>query len=199
MKIIGGGAEAIIYREDDCVIKDRIKKSYRHEQIDESLRTFRTKKEAKIIIALHKVGVSVPKIIKQESTILTIEFIDGMPLKKILDERPELTKQIGKHLAQIHDAGIIHGDLTTSNMLVKNNHGKEEIFFIDFGLSFNSKKIEDKAVDIHLFKQALDSKHYKVADIAYTYFLKGYIPKDRESILMRLADVEKRGRNKEKF
>jgi TP53 regulating kinase-like protein len=83
---------------------------------------------------------------------------------------------------------------------LKDNKAKDKrLYFIDFGLSFNSHKIEDKAVDIHLFKQALESKHYKIADSAYREFIKAYNPKDKKEILGRLAIVEQRGRYKEKI
>lgn len=79
-------------------------------------------------------------------------------------------------------------------MILKNG----KLYFIDFGLSFFSNKIEDKAVDIHLFKQALESKHYKVYKTAYEFFLKAYNPLDKKKILERLEKVELRGRYKEK-
>ena len=37
----------------------------------------------------------------------------------------------------------------------------KKIYLIDFGLSLYSNKPEDKAVDLHLLKQALESKHYR--------------------------------------
>ena len=136
-----------------------------------------------------------------------MEYIDGTQLKKLLDKKPELGLMIGKNLSIIHDLNIIHGDLTTSNMILVENDIEEKstkskkspkLFFIDFGLSFNSTKIEDKAVDIHLFKQALESKHFRVYDKAYKAFLNGYIPKGKKEILERLEIVEQRGRYKEK-
>ena len=76
---------------------------------------------------------------------------------------------------------------------------KDEIYFIDFGLSFTSTKEEDKAVDLHLLKRAIESKHYKVFEEAFEYIQKGYRSyKDAASILARLKKVEARGRNKSK-
>jgi Kae1-associated kinase Bud32 len=124
-----------------------------------------------------------------------MEHIIGIQLKKLLDKDPKLAILIGKNLSIMHDLNIIHGDLTTSNMILTKD---KKLYFIDFGLSFNSSRIEDKAVDIHLFKQALESKHFRVNDKAYKYFLQGYNPKDKKEILERLAIAETRGRYKEK-
>jgi TP53 regulating kinase-like protein len=123
-----------------------------------------------------------------------MEHIDGVQVKKLLDKNPKLAGLIGKNLSIMHDLDIIHGDLTTSNMILRDN----KLFFIDFGLSFSSARIEDKAVDIHLFKQALGSRHFRVAKKAYAYFFKNYNPKNKKEILERLSIVEQRGRYKEK-
>ncbi|NQU98061.1 Kae1-associated serine/threonine protein kinase [Candidatus Woesearchaeota archaeon] len=192
MKRIGDGAEAIIYLDKDKVIKKRIKKSYRIKEIDEVLRKSRTRAEAKI---LEKVPVKAPRLKKTDrKETLEMSFIEGDKIRDILDKKPSLAKEIGKKVAAMHNSGIIHGDLTTSNMILK-----EEIYFIDFGLSFFSEKIEDKAVDIHLFKQALKSKHYKVWEKAFKEFLKGYKDaKDYNRVIERFKIVEERGRYKKK-
>jgi TP53 regulating kinase and related kinases len=202
-KILGSGAEATVYLEGKTVNKERSRKSYRHEDIDSTLRKARTKKEAKILKSLEKFGFA-PKIIEQKDYNIIMEHIDGIQLKRLLDEDPSLAEMIGKNLSIMHDLNIIHGDLTTSNMILVGT-GKDilkdkdrKLYFIDFGLSLNSLKIEDKAVDIHLFKQALESKHFRVFDKAYKAFLKGYHPKQRQEILERLDEVEQRGRYKEK-
>ncbi|MGV8150833.1 MAG: KEOPS complex kinase/ATPase Bud32 [Candidatus Woesearchaeota archaeon] len=192
------GAEAIIVLNDDNNIdKSRIQKNYRIQEIDVPLRISRTKKEAKILKTLQKI-IPVPKLFNVTEYNIEMEYVDGVQLKKILDVRPELSELIGKNLALMHDNGIMHGDLTTSNMILKEVGNEEKLYFIDFGLSFNSSKIEDKAVDIHLFKQALESRHFRIAEVAYKEFLKGYYPKDRKEVLSRLRVVEERGRYKEK-
>jgi len=192
MREIGSGAEAIIYLDNNKVVKRRIKKSYRIKEIDSTLRKTRTRTEAKI---LEKIPVKAPKLIEtdREET-LKMNFIKGDKIRDVLNKKPELAEEIGEKVAAIHNAGIIHGDLTTSNMILKN-----EIYFIDFGLSFFSEKIEDKAVDIHLFKQALESKHYKIWEKALKYFLKGYNKaKNYKQIMERFKIVEARGRYKKK-
>jgi N6-L-threonylcarbamoyladenine synthase/protein kinase Bud32 len=203
-KVLGTGAEATVYLNEaldstggKTVDKERSKKSYRHEEIDAMLRKTRTRKESKILRDLAQSGFA-PKLVEQKDHNILMEYIEGIQLKRLLDKKPELSVLIGKNLTVMHDKNIIHGDLTTSNMILAGKGKSQKLFFIDFGLSFNSTKIEDKAVDIHLFKQALESKHFRVYDKAYKYFLKGYTAEGKKEILERLEDVEQRGRYKEK-
>lgn len=199
MQELSRGAEAVVYLDSGMVIKDRIRKGYRLEKLDSELRTGRTRREAKILEKLRVAGINVPKIIRSEDTKIVMEFINGKQLKEVLDNRnfKKFAKEIAKIIARIHDQNIIHGDLTTSNMILENETGK--VFFIDFGLSFVSTKVEDKAVDLHLFRQAIESKHFEFFEQMYKEFLKNYDASNRKEILDRLEKVEERGRNKHKF
>jgi TP53 regulating kinase and related kinases len=196
-KILYQGAEAIITQNNNEVIKQRVKKSYRLSEIDERIRKIRTRSEAKLLEKASKV-IPVPKVIKSDEKTeeIIMEFIDGKKISEHLDSFPlekqkETMKILGEEVARLHDADIIHGDLTTSNMLLKDN----KIYFVDFGLGFISKKAEDKAVDIHLLKQALEAKHFKNWKILYEEFLRGYKnSKEANKVLERLKVVEKRGR-----
>lgn len=192
---IGRGAEAIITKTDEAIEKLRPQKNYRHPDLDANLRKQRTRKEAKILKQLAILGVPAPQIISIDEAqgLIVMSEILGEKLRDVLDKHLELCEQVGKHMTTLHNNNILHGDLTTSNMLVQEN---KEVVLIDFGLSFHSTRIEDKAVDLHLFKQALESKHYQNAAKAWEYFLKGYHPEEREANLKRLELVEKRGRNK---
>jgi Kae1-associated kinase Bud32 len=197
MEKIAQGAEAVLYRKDNKIIKERVKKNYRISIIDDSLRKFRTRREAKFI---EKLPVPGPKLISvdDKKMIIEMDFIDGPKVRDILDSNLELCKEIGKKVAVLHNNNMIHGDLTTSNMILKKKD--EQIYFIDFGLSFFSHKIEDKAVDLHLLKQALESKHYKVFEKAFKLILEGYKKEsdNYKEILERFEQVEERGRNKHK-
>jgi len=192
--IIAQGAEAILRKEGNKLVKERVKKNYRLKEIDDKLRKLRTRQEGKL---LEKIDNG-PKIFKvdDKNMIIEMEFIDGDLLKNVLDDlkdRDKICLKIGENLAKMHDKDIIHGDLTTSNMILKNN----EVYFIDFGLGFISNKIEDKAVDLHLLRQALESKHYKHFKESFENVLKGYIKsKDYERVIERLKKVEGRGRYK---
>jgi len=198
MEKIGQGAEAIIYK-DINVIKERVKKSYRHPDIDAKLRKFRTRREAKVLSKLQELNFPSPILIKMDDKSMKIEMehISGPKLRDKLegDNYKKLSKEIGALVAILHNNSIIHGDLTTSNILLDHN----KLFFIDFGLSIFSHKVEDMAVDIHLFKQALESKHYKIAKDCWKEFLNGY--KDNlkfKEVIERLDNVELRGRYKHK-
>jgi len=189
------GAEAVLYKKGNKILKDRMPKAYRITQLDESLRKFRTKREIKILETLQKSRFPVPKLLKKDKCSFEMECLEGQKLRDVLDQKPLLAKKIGEITAKLHNFGIIHGDLTTSNMILHQN----KIFLIDFGLSIFSKKIEDKAVDIHLFKQALESKHHAVYEKALKHFLQGYKKADKfQEVMKQLEKVEARGRYKQK-
>ena len=199
MKLIAQGAEAKLYKTDTHLIKERIKKNYRIEEIDKNIRKYRTRRENSILEKAYNI-IPVPKVLKcdEKENIIEMEFIEGERLSESLDshnnkERKEICKLIGNQVGLLHDKNIIHGDLTTSNMLLKGN----KLYFIDFGLSFISHKDEDKAVDLHLLRQALESKHYKHYENSYKEVLEGYkICNNCSDIIKRLESVEKRGRYK---
>jgi TP53 regulating kinase and related kinases len=194
MQEIGSGAEAVIYKEGQIVIKHRIKKSYRHSKLDLTLRKSRTKREAKVLAKLEELNFPSPKPIHTDNKEMKIsmDFIEGEKLRDVLEVKH--CKEIGKLIAKLHENNIIHGDLTTSNMIVN-----KKINFIDFGLSSFSTKIEDKAVDLHLLRQALESKHHLIWENCFKEVLKGYkIYEEYDKVLERLEAVEARGRNKHK-
>ena len=198
--IIGRGAEAIPIHKDGKLIKQRITKSYRLPILDEKLRKTRTRKEAKLLEKAAKL-IPTPKIIKSSDKTMEIdmEFLDGKKLSEHLNSLPnaqEVCIQIGQNIARLHNAGIIHGDLTTSNMILKEN----KVYFIDYGLGYESEKAEDKAVDLHLIKQALEAKHFQHFESFFKAVEEGYkISKHHILVLNRLKAVEKRGRYKQAY
>lgn len=201
MKQIGDGAEAIIYLDKD-IIKHRIEKSYRHKDIDIKLRKFRTRRESKILKKLEQLNFPAPKLIKTDEKEMKIvmEYINAPRLRDALEKKDhkKLCKEIGEKIAFLHNNDIIHGDLTTSNMLLT-TEPPNKLYFIDFGLSFFSKRLEDKAVDLHLLRQALESKHHKIWEDCFSSILKGYKKaQDYKEILNRFKKVESRGRYKGK-
>lgn len=201
MRLIAQGAEAKLFLDESQIIKDRIKKGYRLEEIDRKLRSFRTRREAKIISKLSAIDFPAPRLVScDEKEKIVMEFIDGPKVRDIMDEKnyKRLMAELGEDIALLHNHNMIHGDLTTSNFML--NKKDDKIYFIDFGLSFFSHKIEDKAVDLHLLKQALESKHYKIWEKAYKAALDSYIKKadNSKEIIERLETVESRGRYKGK-
>ncbi|MBW2999904.1 Kae1-associated serine/threonine protein kinase [Candidatus Woesearchaeota archaeon] len=198
MEQIAQGAEAKLFRDEDEIVKDRFEKTYRHAELDARLRKFRTKREAKVLSKLQELNFPAPKLVtlNDERMKLAMEFVDGKLLKNILEkDYKKLSNEIGRKVALLHKNDIIHGDLTTSNMILKG-----EIYFIDFGLSFFSAKNEDKAVDLHLLRQALESKHHTVWEKCFEEVLSSYKKNypDSGAVLQRLEIVESRGRYKGK-
>jgi len=185
------GAEATVETKNGKVIKTRKKKKYRHKQLDDKIRKERTETEVKLMNEAIKYGVNAPSPEKKGKSTIEMEKIDGRPLKEVIEENKDLMKELGENIAKIHSANVIHGDLTTSNVLID-----KQVYVIDFGLSFRSERVEDKAVDIHLLKQVLNSSHPEIAEKAWKKFLEGYRPENRKEILEQLKDVEKRGRYK---
>lgn len=201
-KIIAQGAEAIVYQKDNLIIKDRIKKSYRLNILDDKIRRQRTKREISLLEKASKI-INVPFPEKtSEKTKITMPFIEGKKLSEHLDkftkvEALKICKQIGETIAKLHDAEIIHGDLTTSNMILDS---QKKLYFIDFGLGYHSKKSEDKAVDLHLIKQALEAKHFIHYEEYWKSLEKGYkTSNNSKAVLERLKRVESRGRYKDKY
>jgi len=220
-KIIAQGAEAQIVKENGKIIKDRIPKTYRIRELDRKIRIFRTKSEAKLLEkASDIINSPKPEAVNLIKPRITLPFINGKKLSEHLDKlknKLEVAKQIGRDISLLHQNNIIHGDLTTSNMiLVKKNNaktkkgivnnkilskrgGNPKTYLIDFGLGYISLKIEDKAVDLHLLKQALEAKHYKNYSKLWKSVEAGYksINKsESKKVLERLIAVEKRGRYK---
>lgn len=196
--IIGHGAEAVLHKQDSAVVKERVAKGYRLPALDAKLRKQRTRREASILARLQELNFPAPRVsAKDEKNMtLTLNFIDGSTVKDVLHTNPvALSKEIGRKVGILHANDIVHADLTTSNMLFT-----DEVSFIDFGLSFVSKKAEDKAVDLHLLDRALESKHHDIYSVCIAAVKDGYAEGNPASadVFARLETVQKRGRNKQK-
>ena len=197
------GAEAEIclgeYMGDEVVQKNRIKKSYRIKNIDERLISFRTREEAKLMTEARLHGVSVPIIydVDQEKGVITMEYLRGKRIKDILNnlsekERIGVCKKIGESIACLHNNDLIHGDITTSNMIFLD----DRVHFIDFGLGEKNSEIEAKGVDLHVLMEALESTHSRYAD-CFDYVLEGYkkeLKEDADQVIKKIEEIVKRGR-----
>ncbi|MFP4523680.1 MAG: KEOPS complex kinase/ATPase Bud32 [Candidatus Nanoarchaeia archaeon] len=200
-QLLAQGAEAKTYRQGDLVFKERFVKTYRHKQVDDALRSLRTKRECTVLQKLADAAIAVPQVhVSKEDFVVVMDYIDAPRLRDELLNYPSefsLISLAGTLLAKMHNLGIIHGDYTTSNILVRSKH-PADIVLIDFGLSFFSTKIEDMAVDIHLAFQAFQSTHYTHAQEYERIFLDSYTNNSTQSedIFQRLKTVRLRGRNK---
>jgi len=176
------GAEARLYTGSflgqEVVIKERFSKKYRHPDLDTQLTKDRHKAEARSLLKCKQVGVRAPTMFLCDNitnTIVMENIVSGETAKLYIDtclaeinksDETEaktklvlLAKKIGKTVAKMHLAGLIHGDITTSNILVDTTHSEISLVMIDFGLSFQEGSAEDKGVDLYVLERALLSTH----------------------------------------
>jgi len=203
MRIIQRGAEAILYLEErdgqKVLVKDRIPKGYRLPELDGILRIQRTRREGSLLLKAKRAGVNAPSVLDSGESMLVMEWIDGERVKDCLNgmdkkERKVAYRKIGEAAGKLHENGIVHGDLTTSNMIFKNG----ALYIIDFGLGKVSQKPEDLAVDLYLLYEALKSTHLKLLEEAWRDILNAYKQNCSKSndVLNRLAKIERRRRYK---
>ena len=154
------GAEAIITFSGEEVIKERLKKGYRYPELDVRLRKQRTRSEARLLGTARRHGLLVPGVLDTSEYTILMNKIPGERVKEALEKQPsvQVLKQIGEAAGRLHEAGIMHGDLTTSNMILSPNG----LALIDFGLSKNSKRAEDHAMDLFLLYEALTATHHSI-------------------------------------
>jgi len=204
--LIKKGAEANLYLEEwhnrKVIMKRRLPKKYRIQKLDMEIRSQRTIHEPHVIHKAKEAGVPTPTIFMvdvAESNII-MEFVDGKQIKQVLndlppEERLRLSRHVGGLIGRLHKHGIIHGDLTTSNMILT-SYGK--VVFVDFGLSERSMEVEARGVDLHLMKRAFQSTHYKYARECFEAVMEGYAEVVEEveakNVLEKVREIERRGR-----
>ncbi|WP_445474654.1 Kae1-associated kinase Bud32 [Methanococcoides methylutens] len=183
------GAEANVSLKDGFVVKERVPKRYRVQELDERIRKERTRAEARLMSEARRCGVATPIIHDIYDFTIEMEFIDGKPLKYMVDA--DLCEMVGEVIGRLHSGGIIHGDLTTSNMIVKDGR----IYLIDFGLAFVDGSVESRGVDIHVLFQTFESTHANYEELIEA-FCSGYKRKldGADDVLLRVKEIEKRGR-----
>jgi TP53 regulating kinase-like protein len=204
--LIKKGAEANLYLADwhgrTAVMKKRLRKEYRPQKLDEQIRTYRTIHEPQLMHEAKRAGVPTPMIflVDLKNTTIIMEYIDGEQVKQLLNniskaERQHLCFKIGQLIAQLHECDLIHGDLTTSNMIVGLSG---RVFFVDFGLGDRNREVEAKGVDLHLMKRALETTHYQFAGPCFESVLAGYESVlgtgAAKSVLDKIREIERRGR-----
>jgi TP53 regulating kinase-like protein len=204
--LIKKGAEASLYLTDwhgrKVIMKKRLPKKYRPPKLDEQIKTYRTIHEPQLMHEAKKAGVPTPTIflVDLKNATIIMEFIEGKQVKQLLSEvtkgeRQSLCLKIGELIGRLHEYGIIHGDLTTSNMIL-DSEGK--IFFVDFGLGEKSKELEARGVDLHLMKRALQSTHFSFTEECFDAVIRGYSKvlgaEIVKNILDKIKEIERRGR-----
>jgi len=209
LRVIAKGAEADLILDPDwngrrALIKWRGEKRYRHPQIDREVRRLRTLHESDIIHRAKEAGVPTPLIYQvdaREASII-MEYVEGDRVRDIVntlgdEENIELFRLIGSEAGRLHRAGLIHGDLTTSNMIKV----RDRVVFIDFGLGEISKEVEKRGVDVNLMRRMLASTHFTRQAMLFDAFKDGYreaMGLEADEVLARVDEIARRGRYIEK-
>jgi len=221
--LIKQGAEARLFKIEFlgrwAIVKERFRKGYRHPDLDTKLRNSRTQSEVRTLMKVRQLGIDTPLIyyVDQVNCSIYLEWVRGPTVKEFLDlldltqpteeaKAVAVVRDVARVLATLHEGDMVHGDLTTSNMILRQKEGApspEEymcVCLIDFGLSYRSTMIEDKAVDLYVLEKAFLATHAR-SDAVWQKLLETYhsVHKDSSKILQKLHEVRKRGRKRTAF
>jgi TP53 regulating kinase-like protein len=200
------GAEANLYLTSwhgkKAVIKSRKQKKYRPEALDMQIRSYRTAHEAQLLHQAKISGVKTPLVymVNVAEASIIMEYIQGVQVKQYINtvskgERERICLKIGQLIGKLHRENLIHGDLTTSNMIL-DEQGTN--FLVDFGLGEKNVELEAKGVDLHLLKRALQSTHFTFWEECFKAILSGYSSilgdKFTEKVYEKTREIERRGR-----
>ncbi|GMI69348.1 hypothetical protein like AT5G26110 [Hibiscus trionum] len=209
--LVKQGAEARVFESvfagKRSIIKERFSKKYRHPSLDSKLTLKRLNAEARCMTKARRLSVSTPVLYAVDPVLHTLifEYVEGASVKDVLlgfgsngvvqERLADIATQIGDAIGKLHDGGLVHGDLTTSNMLIRD--GTNKLVLIDFGLSFTSTLPEDKAVDLYVLERALVSMHSSCGNVM-DLILAAYKKSSRQwcSTMNKLAQVRLRGRKR---
>ncbi|CAJ0956634.1 unnamed protein product [Ranitomeya imitator] len=208
LQLMKQGAEARVYRGSflgkAAVVKER---SPRLPLRDEKLTHRRTAQEVRSIFRCRKAGIATPVVyfVDYVSNCIYLEDIEGsvtvrdfiMTAQEHGSSLYSLAERIGQILAWMHDEDVVHGDLTTSNMLLRPSHPDLNLVLIDFGLSFISALPEDKGVDLYVLEKAFLSTHPQTEDV-FRALLQSYTAASKKSspVIKKLDEVRLRGRKR---
>jgi N6-L-threonylcarbamoyladenine synthase/protein kinase Bud32 len=186
------GAEAIVTFRNGLAEKRRVPKLYRVHALDTRLIAERTRAEARLIAAARKAGVPTPVMSDITEDMIVMEQVKGKILTQNLTE--EALHKAGRVVGKLHTSGIMHGDLTTSNMILREEDGA--CVLIDFGLAQVNSEIEQRGVDIHVLYQTLESTAPEYADALKASFASGYGETflGAADVIAREHEIEMRGR-----
>lgn len=190
------------------IVKERFPKKYRHPTLDSQLTKKRLKAELKMIVRCKKLGIRTPTVYyaDAENSLFAMEYLEeAKTCRDFINENRSsqgdkvklvnVLRGIGSTLATLHNDGVIHGDLTTSNILVD----KEELVMIDFGLGFAEGSPEDKGVDLYVLERAFLSTHPNMEQ-EFSEVMSGYKSKlnkgDRKAVIEKYEDIRMRGRKR---
>ncbi|MFC6989644.1 bifunctional N(6)-L-threonylcarbamoyladenine synthase/serine/threonine protein kinase [Haloplanus sp. GCM10025708] len=183
------GAEAVVTIRPDRVVKRRLPKEYRHPELDARLRRERTVSEARLTSEARRNGVPTPLVydVDVPEATLALQHVGHADLAAAL--ATDRARTVGRHLATLHGAGVVHGDPTTRNVRV----GDDRTYLVDFGLGYHTGHVEDHAMDLHVFEGSVRGTADD-PDPLVAAFEEGYAAVGAEAALNRLREIEGRGR-----
>ena len=158
-------------------LKIRPSKPYRHPSLDKALTKHRILVEARLLQRLKRSGVPVPALyfLNEYEGSITMEWIEGPSIREWLEIHTaevelvtEVMRLVGKSVGELHASGVVHGDLTTSNLVLRETNGSLEVVLIDFGLGSVSNSDEDMAVDLYVLERAFASTHPKSEGLVFS-------------------------------
>ncbi len=200
----GAEAELLLSKIDTwrVVMKRRASKKYRRESLDQKIRRERTYAEASLLHEAKVAGVSVPSIIgiEQQTNSIVMTHVEGSVVRDCLDtmnrrNAMRLFESLGSEVGLLHAAGIVHGDLTTSNVVVTPSG---QPFIVDFGLSRRSVEAEDRGVDLHLLQRSIAASHLRDTSPLIKAMARGYGRTAGEKVLRsslaKAREIARRGR-----
>lgn len=221
MVLLKQGAEGRIYKTQylgkTCIVKERFQKRYRHPELDEHLTKERIKAECRAIVRCKIAGIYTPALygVDLHKRSIYMECIENAKtLKDFISEAScgnegagdcgnrmdIILEMLGELIGKMHASHIIHGDLTTSNILIiENSKSKHlQLCFIDFGLSSTDESAEDKGVDLYVLERAVISAHSGEEHV-FDKILKGYSKGNKKGgveVLRKLDEIRTRGRKR---
>jgi len=208
-EVIAQGAEAVLlsgtWLGRAAVLKLRAPKAYRHPELDARIRAARARAEARALRDGRAAGVRTPAVldIDEGAGALVLERIDGPTVRAAYDglpdaDRARVARALGGVLGALHDAGLVHGDPTTSNFIVERlpPEGSVSLATIDMSMGGPAEGVEERGVDLRLLHEAFCSTHH-LHEREFALVLEGYRagnPGGAEGAISRMDAIASRGR-----
>ncbi|TFG28641.1 Kae1-associated kinase Bud32 [Candidatus Thorarchaeota archaeon] len=204
-EILALGAESLIFKINKwnlpLILKWRQTKPYLFKDIDSQLNRARTNRECKMLSIARMLGVPTPAVYSVDLTNHTIlmDYIEGTQFKQLTEtlssnKLVSLCQKFGHLIALLHRGDVVHGDPTTSNLIVDR---RSFLWMIDFGLSEMNATVEMKGVDLHLIRRALETTHWELEEIMLEATLDGYVDtmgENANNVISRMTEIRERGR-----
>lgn len=200
------GAEADLFTFEmgpwKAVLKKRVRKGYRAIELDKRIRTERTSREALAMHAVKCLGVRAPTLLEinpNECSII-MTYVHGTSARSALDstsppDSKSILTDLGRQVGLLHGGDIVHGDLTTSNIIIDSGL---RTHMLDFGMSSHTSEGEAMGADLHLLERSIATSHTSETRASIRAFLKGYAESvgaaRARAVFKKASTIARRGR-----